>query len=251
MKKLKKNPKLQLEKFSTIFTQLGLVLVLFIVFLALEHETKVTESEPIVYSSNEKILDFEPDIPIIRREIEVQQKELPKNTEVKFVDDVQVVNNDHKEIENKVIIQPKDEPIITTKTPNFGAIEEDDEIIEDVKPISIKFVQKAPVFKGCEGLSEKENRVCFENKMKRLIQRHFNAGLGNELGLRSGKNKILTQFVIDKTGNITDVQIRAPHPRLKKEANRVINKIPKFKPGIQNDKPAKVRYTLPISFMVE
>jgi len=39
MKTTKKNARKQLEKFSTIFTQLGLVLTLFIVFLALEYET--------------------------------------------------------------------------------------------------------------------------------------------------------------------------------------------------------------------
>ena len=40
MKNLKKLPNKQLEKFSNIFTQLGLVLVLFIVYVTLEHETK-------------------------------------------------------------------------------------------------------------------------------------------------------------------------------------------------------------------
>jgi len=40
MKNVKKLPTKQLEKFSTIFTQLGLVLVLFIVYLAIEHETE-------------------------------------------------------------------------------------------------------------------------------------------------------------------------------------------------------------------
>lgn len=39
MKNLKKLPTKQLEKFSNIFTQLGLVLVLFIVYITLEHET--------------------------------------------------------------------------------------------------------------------------------------------------------------------------------------------------------------------
>lgn len=40
MKNVKKIPTKQLEKFSTIFTQLGLVLVLFIVYISLEHQTK-------------------------------------------------------------------------------------------------------------------------------------------------------------------------------------------------------------------
>jgi protein TonB len=40
MKNLKKQPTKQLEKFSNIFMQLGLVLVLFVVFVSLEHKTE-------------------------------------------------------------------------------------------------------------------------------------------------------------------------------------------------------------------
>ena len=56
MKNLKKLPSKQLEKFSTIFTQLGLVLVLFIVYVTLEHETK--QSRFIVQSSYEPTTIF-------------------------------------------------------------------------------------------------------------------------------------------------------------------------------------------------
>ena len=40
MKNLKKDPTKQLEKFSTIFMQLGLVLVLFVVYIIFEHESE-------------------------------------------------------------------------------------------------------------------------------------------------------------------------------------------------------------------
>ncbi|PHO01694.1 hypothetical protein CSC82_22240 [Rhodobacteraceae bacterium 4F10] len=44
---------------------------------------------------------------------------------------------------------------------------------------------------------------------------------------------------------------RAPHPRLKKEAERVARKIPKMKPGRQRGRAVRVGYTLPITFNVE
>jgi len=40
MKNFKKAPTKQLEKFSNIFAQLGLVLVLFVVYVSLEHQTE-------------------------------------------------------------------------------------------------------------------------------------------------------------------------------------------------------------------
>jgi protein TonB len=87
--------------------------------------------------------------------------------------------------------------------------------------------------------------------MKQFVQRNFDAELSNELGLHSGKYRINTEFVIDNIGNVVSVKIRAPHARLEKEVKRVINKLPKFKPGKQNDKTVKVRYVLPIAFRVE
>ena len=72
-----------------------------------------------------------------------------------------------------------------------------------------------------------------------------------ELGLDAGSYKIQTQFIIDKEGNVIDVKIRAPHKRLKNETNKLINKLPKFTPGKQRNRPVKVRYILPIAFKVD
>ena len=38
--------------------------------------------------------------------------------------------------------------------------------------------------------------------------------IAQDLGMRSGKYRISTQFVIDKQGNIIDLNIRAPHTKL-------------------------------------
>ena len=58
-------------------------------------------------------------------------------------------------------------------------------------------------------------------------------------------------FKIDQTGSITEIQARAPHPRLQKEAERVVKTLPKMTPGKQRGRPVSVRYSLPISFLVE
>ena len=44
---------------------------------------------------------------------------------------------------------------------------------------------------------------------------------------------------------------RAPHPRLEKEAARVVNMLPKMKPGRQRGRAVVVSYTLPITFLVQ
>tara|TARA_B110000091_G_scaffold98445_1_gene107035 strand:+ start:148 stop:888 length:741 start_codon:yes stop_codon:yes gene_type:complete len=246
MKNLKKLPSKQLEKFSTIFTQLGLVLVLFIVYVTLEHETK--QSRFIVESSYEPTTIFvtqEQNI-LISREPKIQPiVEPPRNTIFLIDEPIEQGDNDIIEAvidlptEKVVPINPKD--IIEVEIP----------VDDEPETVPFMMIQNAPVFKGCEGFSKEENKICFDKKMKRFVQRNFNSGLANELGLNSGKYKIQTQFIIDNKGNIVDIKIRAPHTRLKKEMQQLIEKLPKFTPGLQRNKPVQVRYTLPISFQVD
>jgi protein TonB len=61
--------------------------------------------------------------------------------------------------------------------------------------------------------------------------------------------KILMRFVIDTDGSVINPQIiRSCGPTFDKELLRVINLLPKFKPGYQNGKAVKVYFNLPIVF---
>lgn len=247
MKTTKKHARKQLEKFSTIFTQLGLVLTLFVVFLVLEHETakEMAVVEPTKDEAYEPVYTFKQ--PIILKNVKEVVKSPEKTTT--RVDDLKPKVVDNNTEITTVIDVPVDEPVIDVTTiPQAKEVENIDDTDD---PISINNVQNTPVFKGCEGLSEEENKKCFEQKIQQHIQRNFNAELAQDVGLSSGKYKILTQFVIDKTGDIIDIKIRAPHTKLEKETDRVVNKLPKFQPGKQNNKEVKVKYTLPITFKVE
>ncbi|RKF05285.1 protein TonB [Tenacibaculum lutimaris] len=247
MKTTKKNARKQLEKFSTIFTQLGLVLTLFIVFLALEYETEkdVAVLKPSNSELYEPIYTFKQ--PVVLKRVEEVTEKPKKKTVVKEILKQKIVDN-NTEI-TTIIEMPVDEPIIDVTA--ISQAKEEEIIDKADDPISIKNVQNTPVFKGCEGLSEVENRKCFERKIQQHVQRNFNSVIAQKVGLSSGKYKILTQFVIDKSGNVTNIQIRAPHMKLEKETDRVVNKIPQFQPGKQNNKEVKVKYTLPILFKVE
>ncbi len=243
MKNLKKLPTKQLEKFSNIFTQVGLVLVLFIVYLTLEHKTAQKQFAVADFDPPE-IVVFQPD-QIIQFTREVKNIPKPKIAAVFIPDEpIEKGNNDIIEsiidIPTKTIVQINPDDIIEIK-------EFVEDPIETVPFINIEF---APIFKGCEGLSKEENKVCFDKKMKQFVQRNFDLELASELGLQPGKYKIQTQFIIDNQGNVVDIQIRAPHLTLKNETQQLIEKLPKFTPGKQRDKPVKVKYTLPISFQV-
>lgn len=63
------------------------------------------------------------------------------------------------------------------------------------------------------------------------------------------EGKVIVQFVVDKDGSITNVQIvKSVDPSLDKEAKRVISAMPKWSPGFQRGKPVRVKYTVPVNF---
>lgn len=65
------------------------------------------------------------------------------------------------------------------------------------------------------------------------------------------EGKVFIKFIVDKLGNITNVQILRGVPDgqlLEKEAIRVVQSMPKWSPGKQLGKPVDVFFTLPIAF---
>lgn len=66
------------------------------------------------------------------------------------------------------------------------------------------------------------------------------------------EGKVLVSFIVTKTGEITDVQVvKGIGFGTNEEAVRVINQMPRWKPGRQGDEPLNVRYVLPIDFQLD
>ncbi len=65
------------------------------------------------------------------------------------------------------------------------------------------------------------------------------------------EGKVFTQFVVDKTGKVTDVIIiQGAADCFNEEALRVVKSMPDWKPGKLNGKLVKVSFQLPINFML-
>jgi protein TonB len=66
------------------------------------------------------------------------------------------------------------------------------------------------------------------------------------------QGKVFVNFVVAKDGTVTNAKIaRGVDPSLDKEALRVVNSLPKWKPGKQGGKPVRVSYTVPINFVLQ
>jgi len=74
-----------------------------------------------------------------------------------------------------------------------------------------------------------------------------------EIAVKDGiQGKVYVSFTVKKDGAVANAKIaRGVDPLLDKEALRVVNSLPKWKPGIQRGTPVNVSYTVPINFTLD
>ena len=66
------------------------------------------------------------------------------------------------------------------------------------------------------------------------------------------EGKVIIQFVVAKDGSVKEIKVvRGVDEILNAEAVRVIESMPKWKPGKQRGEPVKVSFTVPISFQMK
>ena len=235
----KKNPKADVSRNGSIYFAVGLALMLFLTYSTLNYKTYDKSDIDIGKLNLDEELDEE--IPIIEQVIPPPPPPPPP-----AAPEVIEVVEDEEEIEETVI-----ESTETDQEEEIIEVEEIEveEVVEDVE-VPFAVIENVPEYPGCERGSNADKRKCMSDKIAKFVQRKFNTDLAGDLGL-SGRQRISVIFKIDKNGNVTGVRSRAPHPRLEKEAARVINMLPKMKPGRQRGKPVIVPYSLPITFQVQ
>ena len=66
------------------------------------------------------------------------------------------------------------------------------------------------------------------------------------------QGRVIVNFIVEKDGSLSDFQVvHSVDPSLDKEAVRVIEAMPKWKPGVQRREAVRVRYTLPVVFRLQ
>lgn len=220
---IKKNPKADLEKYRTIFLQTGLIITLAIILAAFEWQAS-GESENVL-GNMETVIVEEEIIPITKQE---EIKNLPPPPQI--IETLEIVEDD-KQIENEV-------KITDTEADQHTEIQkvevQQEEEVDEV--IGFYVIEKKPEFPGGGEAA----------LMKWIVQNIQYPQIAKDMGI---KGKVYVQFIIDKDGSVTNVEvIRGVDPSLDKEALRVVKSMPKWKPGEQRGKPVKVSFQIPINF---
>ena len=236
----KKNPKANLERHNKQFMLLGLALALVVIYIGIEWKTferTVADLGIVDISAEEEI-----DIPITERIQEIKPPPPPPPAPEK----IEIVE-DEADIEETVLESTETDENEVVEVEEIEEIVEEEEVLDDV-PFAI--IENVPVYPGCKGTNEQKKK-CMVAAITKHVGRKYNTGLAGDLGLTPGKKRVYVQFKIDKTGKITNVMARGPHARLEKEAVRVVELLPDMTPGKQRGRPVGVKYTLPITLVVE
>ena len=234
---------------SRLYFQVGLIVSLLAVFLVMEStfgltiDRETAKVDPIDWEKVDNSI-YEVEKPkVIPVKKKVEKKIITKRK--KIVKVLTVISNDNiTDIESKVNDTETDNnKIIVDNTPTT--------VVKKYKAINLLGVEFAPVFPGCESLTTNKEKIdCMSSKINSFIRRKFRTD--NLSGLDSGKkHSIYVQFKIDDKGDVVDIKAKANHPSLKKEAARVISKLPKMKPGKQGDTNVNVIYGIPITFNLQ
>ncbi|MCH4554014.1 MULTISPECIES: energy transducer TonB [Aestuariibaculum] len=237
----KKNPKANVGRNSSLYFAIGLALLLFLTNMAINYKTYDDKEVEIGMVAMEQ--EIEEEIPLTN-----QMATPPPPPPPPAAPEVIEVVEDEVEVEETVIesteVSQETEIVEVADVEVAAAVEEDIEV-----PFAV--IENVPVFPGCEKKkTNQEKKDCMSEKITQFVGKKFNTDLASDLGL-SGRQRINVIFKIDKSGKVTGIRARAPHPGLEKEAARVIGMLPQMEPGKQRGKAVTVPYSLPIVFQVQ
>ena len=111
----------------------------------------------------------------------------------------------------------------------------------------LKDVEIAPVYNGCEKLSEKEIKKCFNNKVSTFIKREFNLNISRDLNL-SEQKQVEAFFIINENGNLTGMKVRNSELTIQAEILRVLRKVPVMKPAVHNGNSVAVLCSIIVKY---
>ena len=228
---VKKPPKADLENKKSTWLLIGYVIVLAFMFVSFEwtkRDVKIDMSQAVA----DLVFEEEIEIPI------TEQPEMatpPPPPEAPAIVETLTIVDDDMDIESTEIASSEE---------TGQAVE-----IAYVPPtVEEEEVEEQEIFEVVEQMPEFPNGG-MAGLMQFLSKNIKYPTIAQENGTQG---RVTVQFVVNADGSIVDAKvIRGVDPYLDKEALRVINSMPKWKPGMQRGKAVRVKYTVPVMFRLQ
>ena len=230
---IKKTQRADIEKEISLSYLMGLVLGLAVLFVGFEWG----ESEITVATDNSTA------VVIDEEEIDItRQEELPppppEPQTIQAAPEVITIVEDNIKVDDTNIISSEDDAShaqTATYVASAAVAVEEEEVDDSFVFIS---VEKMPEFPGGDVA------------LLKWISENLNyPTIAAENGVQG---RVSCTFVVNADGSVADVTVVRPlDPNLDKEAIRVLQKLPKFRPGEQRGKPVRVKYSVPVRFQLK
>ena len=231
----KKSEKVDLTKNSSLYFVIGLAVVLFISWQAIEWKTYKRTYD---YEALNVDDDDDEEIPITEQ-IKVPPPPPPPPPPAPEI--IEIVE-DEEEVEETVI-----ESTETNEEEIIEIVEVEEEELDIDVPFAV--IEDVPIFPGCERVKKSDRRDCFQEKMNKHIRKNFRyPEIAQEMGIQG---RVYVNFIIAKDGKITNIRMRGPDKNLENEAQRIISRLPSMIPGKQRGRPVRVPFSIPITFRLQ
>ena len=226
---IKKTPKADLENRRTLFTEIGLVVALLVVWGAFSYSTK--EKAVASLGEDTPVVEVEDMVPITE-ETPPPPPEAPKIPVLS--DQIDIVEDDIKVDDNFMSLE--DDASLGVEIMDY--VEEVKEEVVEEEAIPFQLVEEKPSFNGGDA-----------NEFSKWVNSKLQyPEIAKENGVQG---RVTLQFTVNPDGSVSNVKVlRGVDSSLDKEAVRVVSMSPKWKPGKQRDRAVKVTYTFPVIFQL-
>lgn len=227
---IKKSPKADLEKDKSLSLLLGLAVALALCFVALEWRSEIAKA---IDTGLMNTIALEDALLIAdeQQQPEPEQPEPEVQVEVQLPEEFEVVDN-NKEVAKAVFISNDEDKKLPPPAPVKVEVQEEE--TEEIFTV----VEEPTEFPG--GM---------QALMKYLSSNIRYPEIAAENGIQG---RVIVSFVVERNGKPSQVTVaRGVDPALDKEAVRVVENMPAWKPGKQRGKPVRQRFNLPVVFRLQ
>jgi len=228
---VKKSYKASLENKRLLFTEVGLVVALVIVYGAFNFSSK--DAKVAALEDTTQVV-IEEEMIAIQNELPPPPPEAPQIPVLS--DQIDIVDDDIK-LEDDMFINLEDDSNLGVDIMDYKEVEVQEEEVEE-EAIPFQLVEQKPSFNGGDA----------NTFSKWVNERLVYPEIAKENGVQG---RVTLQFTVEADGRVTNVRVlRGVDESLDKEAVRVVSSSPKWKPGRQRDRAVKVTYTFPVIFQL-
>ena len=227
---IKKTEKASMENKRFLFTEIGMVIALLIVWGAFSYTSR--EKKVATLEADQTVVEVEDMVPITE-ETPPPPEAAPK---IPILSDQIDIVDDNIKVDDSMFQNIEDSNEGFEIMDYIESAPEEETIEEEAIPFQL--VEEKPSFNGGDA-----------NEFSKWVNSRL---VYPEIAKENGvQGRVTLQFTVNADGTVSNVKVlRGVDSSLDKEAVRVVSSSPKWNPGKQRDRAVKVTYTFPVIFQL-